>query len=391
MRRLMRHGIVAGAVALAAIVIWAARPLPGATQLTGEEPPLDVSTLQRVWNLTDFCTFVDGVYEEIISGGVPRDGIPPIDDPGFETVEAAREWLQDQSPVIAVQIGETARAYPLAIMTRHEIVNDVFDDQPVAVTFCPLCNSALVFDRMVEGETLRFGVSGLLRNSDLIMWDDVTQTWWQQFTGQGLVGQYTGHQLDLIPSLMVSFGAFAQQFPDGAVLMRPGAGYGVNPYQGYDTDPGMGRGPAPFLFRGALDERLPATERVLAGLIDGEPVAYPFSILSAVQVINDMVGDAPVVAFWQPGKASALDSGIIDRSRDVGMAALFSRALDGETLTFSVDADGVIRDEATGSAWNMFGTAVEGELAGAQLAILPAAPHFWFAWAAFQPQTALYE
>ncbi|MGQ9851612.1 MAG: DUF3179 domain-containing (seleno)protein [Aggregatilineaceae bacterium] len=95
----------------------------------------------------------------------------------------AQEWLQPQSPVVAVSVNGSARAYPLAIMTRHEIVNDTLGGVPVAVTFCPLCNSAIVFERTVEGQVLRFGVSGLLRNSDLIMWDDATQSWWQQFTG----------------------------------------------------------------------------------------------------------------------------------------------------------------------------------------------------------------
>lgn len=353
-------------------------------QLSCDDPPIDVSNLQRVWDKTDFCTYEPGVFDEIISGGVPRDGIPPIDSPEFDTVDVARDWLQPQSPVVAFSLNGIARAYPLAIMTRHEIVNDVVGGEPVAVTFCPLCNSAIVFERTVDDQVFRFGVSGLLRNSDLIMWDDITQSWWQQFTGTGIVGQYTGHQLTILPSQVVGFGAFAEQYPDGEVLSPGSRTYGSNPYVGYDSSD------SPFLFRGPVDDRLFATSRVLAGVIDGVPVAYPFETLAEVGVINDTVGSQEVVAFWQPGATSALDRSDIDSSQDVGMAALYDRALDEQVLTFVRDAEGVIRDEQTGSAWNVFGTATEGELAGQQLRQRLAAPHFWFAWAAFQPDTLIY-
>lgn len=288
-------------------------------------------------------------------------------------------------PVIAFTWEGTARAYPLAILTRHEIVNDMIGETPVAVTFCPLCNSALVFDRHVDGQTLRFGVSGLLRNSDLIMWDDVTQSWWQQLTGEGIVGTYTGMALDILPSQVVGFGAFAAQYPQGEVLAR-GANrtYGTNPYRGYDSDP------TPFLFAGEMDERLPAVERVLAAWSEAEAVAYPFSVLSEQIVINDVFDEAPVVAIWQPGAASALDESVIDESQDVGMAALFRRTLDDAVLTFRVDAAGAIRDDQTDSTWNIFGTAVAGDLRGSQLEQVNAFPHFWFAWAAFRPETRLY-
>lgn len=353
-------------------------------QLSCENPPIDVSNLVRVWEKTDFCQFQEGVFDEILSGGVPRDGIPPIDDPEYEPIQIAAEWLQPQSPVIAFEWNGIARAYPLAILTRHEIVNTFYGDDAVAVTFCPLCNSAVVFDRTVDGEVFRFGVSGLLRHSDLIMWDDVTQSWWQQFTGEGIVGEYTDHLLTILPAHVVGFGAFVEQFPEGEVLSRRGRSYGSNPYVGYDTNP------QPFLFQGQPDTRLFPTERVLAALIAGEAVAYPFPLLAHRGVINDTIGGFDVVAFWQPGATSALDRGSIDDSRDVGMAALYNRELDGEVLTFSLGEDGVIRDDQTGSAWNVFGTAIDGELSGSQLQQELAFPHFWFSWAAFRPETRLY-
>ncbi len=385
MTRAIRALALFGALALALL-----SPAGSLAQLTCDDPPApfdDAGALanwQRTWDLMDVCRSVPGVFAEIISGGVGRDGIPPIDDPLFDDLGTADLWLADASPVIALDVNGDARAYPLAILTRHEIVNDVFGDLPVAVTFCPLCNSAIAFDRRVDGETLRFGVSGLLRHSDLIMWDDQTQSLWQQLTGEGLVGAHTGALLDIVPTQLVGYAAFRQRYPAGQVLSPGPRRYGSNPYVNYDSNP------RPFLFMGELDERLFATERVLGASLDGQTIAYPFSLLAEARVVNDRLADRDVVAFWQPGATSALDASSIDNSRDVGMAALFSRELEGRSLTFRA-VDGAIMDEETGTEWNIFGGAVAGELAGAQLQMLNAFPHFWFAWAAFYPDTALYQ
>jgi len=332
---------------------------------------------------TDFDnTSID--MDEVMSGGVPRDGIPPIDDPTFEKVKYVMDLLP-QSPIISLEINGDARAYPLEVLTRHEIVNDEVGGIPVAVTYCPLCNSAIVYDRRVDGEILRFGVSGNLRNSDLIMWDDKTESWWQQLTGEGIVGDYNGYMLDMIPSQVISFGMFAERYPDGHVLRGPYGGYGRNPYVGYDTSSN------PFLFRGQVDKRLSATERVLAVKIDGDKMAYAFSKLSQEHVVNDTVNDMAVVVFWQAGVASALDAGNIDDSRDVGMALMYQRTLpDGTVLTFRYE-NGQFRDNATDSIWNMFGECIKGRYKGESLKQVNAYPHLWFAWAAFHPDTELYK
>ncbi len=371
------------------LVFSALLPAASLAQLSCAEPPppfdnaRTLENWQRVWDLMDLCQSQEGVFLEIISGGVGRDGIPPIDSPQFDDLATADLWLSDASPVISVEIGGQARAYPLAILTRHEIANDSIGDSPIAVTFCPLCNSAIVFDRRVQGETLRFGVSGLLRHSDLIMWDDKTQSLWQQLTGEGIVGAHTGVWLDIVPSQLVGYGAFKTQYPDGEVLSRGSRHYGSNPYVNYDSSP------RPFLFMGTPDERLFATERVLGATVGDVSVAYPFGTLAEERVINDSIASADVVALWQPGSFSALDAASIDLSRDVGMAALFSRELDGRTLSFKA-VEGAIMDEETSSLWNIFGSATEGELAGAQLRSINAFPHFWFAWAAFYPDTEVY-
>ena len=370
------------------VLTLALLPAAALAQLSCDEPPAPFDSesalrnWQRVWDLMDVCKRQEGVFDEIISGGVGRDGIPPIDNPQFDDLATADAWLQPASPVIALEIDGVARAYPLAILTRHEIANDIISGVPVAVTFCPLCNSAIAFDRRVDGETLRFGVSGLLRHSDLIMWDDKTQSLWQQLTGEGIVGAHTGRLLDIVPTQLVGYATFKAQYPQGQALSTGGRHYGSNPYVYYD---GSTR---PFLFMGALDERLPATERALGAVIEGISVAWSFSLLAESSVVNDRVGESDVVAIWQPGATSALDAASIDRSRDVGMAALFERTVGEQALTFEA-VDGEIVDVETGSRWNIFGTAIAGELAGAQLRQINAFPHFWFAWAAFYPETLL--
>ena len=178
------------------------------------------------------------VFSEILSGGPPRDGIPGIDDPHFLPVsDVGSGELADREPVISVVIGNRARAYPLRVLMWHEIVNDIFNDRPLAVTYCPLCDSAVVFDRVVGGQVLDFGTTGRLRHSDLVMYDRQTESWWQQFSGEGIIGAYTGTMLKILPSRTEAYLRFKNRFPDGEVLVPDARlrNYGVNPYRRYDT------------------------------------------------------------------------------------------------------------------------------------------------------------
>jgi hypothetical protein len=386
-------------VLMGLVIVFSFGTATAQTEATCEDPfaGMTVRFSRGSWTQTDFCQrSID--LTEVLSGGPPPNGIPPIGFPAvpemginelpgpqFETIAEAQTWLQPQSPVIALSIAGEARAYPLAILMWHEIVNDTIGETPVAVTFCPLCNSSIVFDRRVGEATLFFGTTGNLRNSDLIMWDDQTQSWWQQFTGEAIVGRYTGEMLSILPSQVVGFRQFTEQFPQGMVLSREtGAprSYGINPYTGYDSG-------EPFLFEGQVDPRLPATARVLGTFMGQDAVAYPYELLQTQQVINDTVNDIPVVALWQPGMVSALDAAQIDDSQEIGTAAVFNRGVAEQTLSFIV-TDGAITDEQTGSTWNAFGTATAGELLGTQLEQLPGATYFWFAWAAFRPETTLF-
>ena len=328
-------------------------------------------------------------YSDILSGGPPKDGIPAIDNPIFISVDEADQFLDDLEPVIFLKIGEEARAYPLQILTWHEIVNDVVGGNPVTVTFCPLCNTAIAFDRNFDGQVLDFGTTGRLRFSNLIMYDRQSETWWQQATGEGIAGEYTGQQLTFLPASIIGWGEFKGNFPEGQVLSRETGfqrDYGRNPYAGYDNINN-----SPFLFRGPETPGvLPAMARVLTVELNSDAVAYPYEVLQEQGAINDTLAESEIVIFWQPGTASALDASRIAEGQDVGAGVSFSREVDGQILTFSYDGE-KITDDQTDSEWDVFGRAVSGELAGTQLEPIVSVNHFWFSWAAFKPETRVYQ
>jgi hypothetical protein len=326
-------------------------------------------------------------YDEIFSGGVPRDGIPPIDNPKFISITEADDWLEDVEPVFVVTVNNETKAYPIQIMTWHEIVNDTVGDEPVTVTFCPLCNSAITFKRTLNGTVYDFGVSGNLRNSDLIMWDRQTESWWQQLTGEAIVGELVGEQLEFVPTQLVSWANVKTNFPEALVLSRDTGhqrSYGRNPYGGYDSSP------QPFLFDGTPDNRLAAMDRVITVDINEEFVAYPYTVLAEAKVIADTVGGEAVVVFWEEGTTSALDGSSIADSRDVGAGTVYSPLVNDETLSFTWDGTNFV-DGQTKSKWNIFGQAIAGKLAGTQLEPLNHANHFWFAYAAFRPETRIFQ
>lgn len=328
-------------------------------------------------------------YSEILSGGPPKDGIPAIDRPVFESVTSADTWLKSQEPVISFEIGGDARAYPLQILIWHEIVNDTIAGTPILVSFCPLCNTAIAFERTVNNDVLNFGTTGRLRYSNLIMYDRQTESWWQQASGHAIAGQFSGTQLTFLPAPIVSWQEFKTRFPQGRVLSRETGyerPYGNNPYQGYDD---IRR--SPFLYRGPkTPDQLPAMARILAVDLNGESVAYPFETLESVRVINDTVGNHPMAVFWAPGTASAVDAPQVASGRDVGSANAFSRVLGDRTLTFLWDGD-KLTDRETGSQWTLLGQAIDGPLAGSQLMPVVAVNHFWFSWVAFKPGTRIHQ
>lgn len=259
------------------------------------------------WPNTDFDTTSVESWVEILSGGPPKDGIPALSDPSFHTV-GEEEDLTPREPVITVEIdGQTPRAYPIRYLTWHEIVNDDVGTIPIAVTFCPLCNSGITFDRRTEAGVLDFGVSGKLRNSDMVMYDRQTESWWQQAIGKAIVGELTGTSLITLPSWMESWDAFAARNPDGLVMSQPEhyRDYGANPYVGYDSSH------RPFLYSGEMPPHdIPALARVVRV---GDR-AWPLARLNEAGQLSE----AGVVLSWSAGQASALDDRRLSKGKEVG-------------------------------------------------------------------------
>lgn len=347
---------------------------------TNEEIPRRLQLNTVGWN-TDFTrSTID--LNDLLSGGPPRDGIPPIDEPRFLGVEQAAAEVAPNEPVVAYSHNGDHRAYPLAILMWHEVVNDEVGERPVTITFCPLCNTAIGFDRQVGDRLLDFGTSGLLRNSDLVMWDRQTESLWQQATGEAIVGELAGTRLEFVPVSIISYREFSDAYPEGLVLSRETGhrrAYGANPYELYDS-----RNRPYGFFEGEIDDRLPALERVVGLTIDDVPVAYPFSALESAGVVNDEVAGRPIAVFYTPDTTSALDRGTIAEARAVGSAVPLDPVVDGERLTFRSEGDRIV-DEQSGSEWDITGRALSGSMEGTQLEVLPHANHFWFAFQAFYP------
>ena len=339
---------------------------------------------------------------EIKSGGVAIDGIPTIDAPCYELAETV-EHLGETAPVMAVEINGDARAFPLGIMTRHELVNTAIGGKRVTVSYCPLCNSGVVYDRQVGTRILDFGVSGRLYQSSLVMYDRQTQSLWTHFNGQAIVGELAGARLSFFPTQIIAWGQWREANPKGAVLSRDTGyyspeSYNVNPYAGYDTSPSL---LSPNFQSEDIDTRLPAKERVL-GVVGptGDSVAIQREHLREAQVQHFSLGEGGdkqgFVAFSVAGTSSALDTAVLDQGQDVGAAGVFLAAAEGRPLTFEpLDAGGgtatAFRDVQTGSTWNILGQATAGELAGQQLPPVVFWDTFWFAWATFAKNTEILE
>lgn len=319
----------------------------------------------------------------IVSGGVDPDAIAPIDEPWFEPVTDV-DWLTDDEAVLVIELDDVARAYPIRVMILHEIVNDTVGGLPVAVTYCPLCNSGVAVERTVGGEVLDFGTSGALYQSALVMYDRQTESLWTHFDGRAVVGDYLGEQLALVPMATVAWDDFRRDHPDGEVLGRidPNQPYGRNPYGAYDS----GDGPLAGFFRGEIDDRLAAMERVTGVQVAGHETAVPLATASAEGVVPLDVDGERVLVVWTPGLRSALDGDQVSDGADIGATAVFRTEL---PLTIDdTGADGpVLLDADAGRRWSTLGTPIGHE--GPALEPVPHVDTFWFAWSTYHPQTAL--
>jgi hypothetical protein len=333
----------------------------------------------------------DAIPDSALVDVLSPDSIPSIDDPNFVEPGEASRWLADREPVVSLELGEEARAYPAQILTWHEIVNDVVAGRSVAVTYCPLCNSAVAFGREVDGRTLEFGVSGKLYKSALVMYDRQTDSLWLHFEGRAIQGPLTGTRLDLIPVQLLSFGEWRREHPEGVVLSRDtghSRPYGQNPYDFYDS---LER-PRRDFFQGPISPELHPMARVVGVSFGETAIAYAYQRLGAgntAGVSQDTISGREIVVLWRAGTASALDQPRISKGRDVGASGVYVPIVDGRTLTLEIQG-GTFVDRETGSTWTLSGRAVDGPLEGERLEPVPHLDTFWFAWWGHHPETRVH-
>ena len=307
--------------------------------------------------------------DKIRSGGPPKDGIPSIDNPKFVNANEA-EFVSDNDVVIGLEINGEIKAYPLSILVWHEIVNDNVGDIPVAVTYCPLCFTNQVFERTINGIEVEFGTSGKLYNSNLFMYDRLTESYWSQALGAAIVGELAGLELNKIPFDVITWKDWKTLHPDSLVLttdtgyLRP---YGVDPYGSYYTDPRI-------LFPVEnKDDRLPP-KTIIIGFHQGNSYkAYNQKDVESSYLINDKIFDKSILLI----------------SQFSGNTRAFDRTINDQVLEF-VYVDNKIIDTQTNSEWNNDGLSISGEYEGKQLERIPIEPGFWFAWVAFHPDTDLF-
>ncbi len=280
------------------LLITIALGLPGYAQ--------GVNGLKRDFPKADLQTR-NVALRELRFDGTTRDSIPPIHDPVYRQV-ADVDDIGPFEPVISLVINGDARAYPLRIMLWHEIVNGTVGGVPVLVSYCPLCNSGVVFDRRLGGRALVFGNTGRIRHLDMVMYDKGSESFWQQFTGAAIVGKLTGKTLQPLPSRLESLASFRARAPGGRVLVpndpfaRP---YGASPYRGMDT------GPAPRLMQ---NYRLPVGIGATDYVVVIGNAAWPLKTLRK----KGAVVSGPLTLRWQKGRNSIHDTQIIANGRDLG-------------------------------------------------------------------------
>ncbi len=311
-----------------------------------------------------------------------------VDFPLYEAIDQADRTWDDHDLVLGLELNGSARAYPLEALgpPRFHIVNDVFGDIPVAVTFCPLCYSALVFERpLVDGIVLTFATAGLyLRN--LVMFDPATLSLWQQLTGEPIAWLADGplgidHKpLALIPADIVEYGEWKAAYPETLVYVDPTrrAAVGMRcsfPELSLYGEIAQGSVDRNIESPTIIDRRLPERELVMGIVVDGQPKAYTEVRLDDLGVVNDLVGGESIVVLVDP----------VSR-----VIRFFNRRVGSRVLTFA-RSDEQVSDEETGTRWSWDGVALTGPLEGESLEEIPATPSYWFAWSEFYVGTELYE
>ena len=390
--------LVVGSFAVV-VAVAACAPAPGAS--ADADPAAQPTVLERVESdpredtVSALQNPSDGALPEpeidpnlLLSGGPPPDGIPAIDQPTFERAGDV-SWLTAEEPIVALDFNGEQRAYPVQILTWHEIVNDTVGGTPVVVTYCPLCNTALAFHREHGDRVLDFGVSGFLYNSDLVMYDRQTESLWSQIRGDAIIGHLSGEQLEFIPVTTVPWSQWQSANPDGWVLSRETGhdrNYGTNPAVGYDEELSGAYFPLT-----AEDGRLAPKERIIAFPAASEPIAVVTQAVADAGAIQLTVDGDPVVVIASPGLTSALDSAQIAEGRAIPWTQAYFAEHNDVALAFTVHVEDevVTLVDQRGSTWDDAGLAISGPDEGSRLEQAVMIDTFWFAWAAFNPDVTI--
>lgn len=301
---------------------------------------------------------------------LPRDAIQSVDTPRFTSADRA-DYAPDEL-VIGIEYLGQARAYSIPYLSKHEIVNDDIRGLRLAVTWCPLCFTAIVFEREIDGTVYEFGVSGRLIMNTLVMYDRTTESYWSQMLGEAVEGPLAGTRLTIYPYVwQTTWAEWLERFPDTVALDKTGpVGGSLDSYASYYTSEQTGIHP-----QVVEDNRLGNKDWIIGMEWDGEAVAYDFDTLSAQPVVNDTLGDLRTAIVFFPESSTGI---------------VFDRTVDGQVLNFSF-VDGVLTDAETRSSWDAWmGTATSGPLTGQRLRRVASTRAFWFAWSDYFPETRIY-
>ncbi len=236
--------------------------------------------------------------DKIMFGGPPRDGIPSIDNPDFIPISRV-DYLHDKDIILSVKRGSEVRGYPTRIIVWHEIVNDVIDGNSIVVTYCPLCGTGMVFDRIVDGKLRTFGVSGLLYQSDVLMYDRETESLWSQLAMKGVSGPAVDKKLTWMPSEHLTWKAWREKYPDGKVLSI-NTGYSRN-YAGEAYATYFASNEIMFPVPQTRKE-LPNKTKVIGVFINGKAKAYPLNDLPSGKNIKEKVGGQEIMISYDAEK-----------------------------------------------------------------------------------------
>lgn len=315
--------------------------------------------------------------ENMVSGGPSKDGIPPVDKPKYVPVSKAGNFLNHNDVVFLVEYKDVVKIFPQKILVWHEIVNDVIHNEKVSITYCPLTGSAIGFLGRFEGIETTFGTSGKLLNSNLVMYDRKTDSYFPQILGTAVSGPVKGKALKEFQVIWTTWEKAKSSYPDASVLsMDTGflRSYGSDPYGSYLKKGTYYDSGGPFFPLMATDNRLEAKEVVVGVRIGNTPLAIVKNKVAEKKAVNLMTGDHPIVAFYD-------DS--------LNTVRIYSRRYGKKVLSFDI-RDGKITDRESNSEWNVLGKSTDGKMKGTELEAVFSFDVMWFAWGAFYPQTEIY-